>query len=254
MIPKLDSITIYPIKSLDGIRLDIATIATRGGLLHDRRWAIVDTSGELVNGKRSPKIQTIRSSFVVHGKQVTFACEAGTFDLTTQGDKVARFLSDRLEIEVGLVENEDGGFPDDPQAPGPTIVSTASLESVASWFGISLDECRRRFRPNLEIAGVPPFWEERLYGAKLPKPFHIGEISFLGQYPCQRCVVPTRESTTGIVTPAFAKTFQQEREASLPDWAAKERFDHFYRFTVNTTVDESCWGKSIEVGRNLIEG
>ncbi len=251
---KLDSITIYPIKSLDGVRVDLAPIATRGGFLNDRRWAIVDTSGELVNGKRSPKLQTIRSTFFVDGKQVIFQSDAGEFDMATQADKVARYLSDRLEIEVGLVENEEGGFPDDAQAPGPTIVSTASLETVASWFGISLDECRRRFRPNMEITDVPPFWEERLYGADQPKPFRIGTISFLGQYPCQRCVVPTRESTTGIVTPAFAKTFQNQREASLPDWAARERFDHFYRLTVNTTVDESCWGKSLEVGSDLVEG
>jgi uncharacterized protein YcbX len=251
---KLDSITIYPIKSLDGIRVDLAPIATRGGFLNDRRWAIVDTSGELVNGKRSPKLQTIRSTFVVGGKQVIFQCDAGEYDMATQADKVARYLSDRLEIEVGLVENEEGGFPDDAQAPGPTIVSTASLGTVASWFGISLDECRRRFRPNMEITDVPPFWEERLYAADQPKPFRIGTISFLGQYPCRRCVVPTRESTTGIVTPAFAKTFQNQREASLPDWAARERFDHFYRFTVNTTVDETCWGKSLGVGSDLVEG
>lgn len=254
MITRLDSITIYPVKSLDGMRVDIAPIATRGGLLHDRRWAIVDASGELVNGKRSPKLQTIRSSFVITGKHVLFQCDAGEFDMSTQADQVARFLSDRLEIEVGLVENEEGGFPDDPQAAGPTVVSIASLQAVAEWFNISLEECRRRFRPNLEIIGVPAFGEDRLFGSTEPRPFRIGDISFLGHYPCQRCVVPTRESTTGIVTPAFAKTFQTNRERSLPSWAPKERFDHFYRFTVNTTVDEGCWGKSLQVGSELVEG
>jgi uncharacterized protein len=135
-----------------------------------------------------------------------------------------------------FVENETAGFPDDTDAPGPTLVSTATLAAVASWFpGLSVDETRRRFRANLEIAGVEPFWEDGLVGPPgTAVPFQIGETRWLGVNPCQRCVVPTRDSATGAATPLFQKTFANRREAALPPWAAREQFDHFYRLAINT--------------------
>ena len=32
---------------------------------------------------------------------------------------------------------------------------------------------------------------------------------------------------------AFAKRFSQRREETLPSWADRERFDHYYRLTTN---------------------
>ena len=48
-----------------------------------------------------------------------------------------------------LQERIDGGFPDDRDAAGPTIISTESLVEVASWFGLTLNESCHRFRMNL---------------------------------------------------------------------------------------------------------
>jgi uncharacterized protein len=243
-------ITVYPMKSLDGVSLDQSKIVGRGALEWDRRWAIVDESGELVNAKRSPRIQTVRCEFSHRPLRVSFPTEGSkaNYELESQPSAIAKHLSGLLGREVSLIENPDGGFPDDPDASGPTLVSTASLKTVAEWFDISLDECRRRFRANLEIDGVPAFWEEQLYGKEGPKSFQVGSIGFLGQNPCQRCAVPTRDSLTGTVTPLFAKTFGQKRESTLPAWAPKERFDHFYRFSVNTNVVESNIGKILRVG------
>ena len=57
-----------------------------------------------------------------------------------------------LTEKVFLQERLDGGFPDDRDAAGPTVISTESLVEVASWFGLSLDEARNRFRMNLELS------------------------------------------------------------------------------------------------------
>lgn len=47
---------------------------------------------------------------------------------------------------------------------GPTLISTAMIREVASWFdGIDSRGLRLRLRANLEIEGVPAFWEERLF-------------------------------------------------------------------------------------------
>ncbi len=140
-----------------------------------------------------------------------------------------------------LVENCETGFPDDLDAPGPTIVSTATLVAVAEWFpGLTVDEARRRFRANLEIDGVEPFWEDRLYGRDgEPVRFRIGDVEFFGTNPCQRCVVPTRDSQTGDVLSDFQKQFATQRESTLPVWAERSRFNHFYRLAVNTRVVSS---------------
>ena len=87
----------------------------------------------------------------------------------------------------------------------------------------------------IEIGGVEPFWEDRLVGpASEPVAFRIGESAWLGVNPCQRCVVPTRDSATGDAIPSFQKTFALAREKQLPTWAPRDRFNHFYRLAVNT--------------------
>ena len=78
-----------------------------------------------------------------------------------------RFLSAAMGEPVRLVEDAERGFPDDTDSPGPTVVSTATLETVASWFpGLTIEEVRRRFRANLEIGDTEPFWEDRLCGMR----------------------------------------------------------------------------------------
>ena len=157
-----------------------------------------------------------------------------------------------------IVHYSAAGFPDDDLAPGPTIVSTASLEAVCAWFpGMTLDSARLRFRASLEISGVPTesgqvpaFWEDRLFGADGASPvrFRIGDVLFEGSNPCARCVVPSREPSTGFVTPAFQRRFAERRQAALPHWAPAERFDHFYRMAVNTRVPASERGKLLRLG------
>ena len=161
--------------------------------------------------------------------------------LDEDGKQLSDWLTDVLSIEASIVENELTGFPDDMDATGPTIVSLATLEMVASWFpDMTLEEVRRRFRANIEVSGVEAFWEDRLFQApKLPIPFFIGSVQFGGTNPCQRCVVPTRDSLTGEIGPSgFAQQLRRRREATLPEWAVAERFDHFYRLCTNTQL----WG------------
>jgi uncharacterized protein len=61
--PILERITIYPIKSLDGAIVNSAQISTGGALMFDRRWAMVDKDGKIVNAKRTAKIHQLRSRF-----------------------------------------------------------------------------------------------------------------------------------------------------------------------------------------------
>ncbi|MBK7307132.1 MAG: MOSC N-terminal beta barrel domain-containing protein [Chitinophagaceae bacterium] len=53
--PVVDRITIYPVKSLDGISLQKAQIGNGGCLVHDREYAILDSNGKFVNGKSNER-------------------------------------------------------------------------------------------------------------------------------------------------------------------------------------------------------
>ena len=153
-------------------------------------------------------------------------------------------MSERLGEPVEWQQNISAGFPDDTDSPGPTFVSTASLQRVGTWFDFPLDEARRRFRANVEWNGVEAFWEDRLYGAN----FQVGDTQVFAVNPCQRCVVPSRNSLTGVQEAGFQKRFAELRQAELPGFAKTAQFNHHYRLTVNTRIDPQHVGKIIRLG------
>lgn len=235
----LARIDIYPFKSLDGQRLDEVTLLPGGALENDRRFALVDAQGEVVNGKRTHLIQRLRSHFDASANtlalRVEGTAEMHTFDVAPAPSKLTDWLSDYFDLRVTIIENAAGGFPDDTESPGPTLISRATLAEVGGWFGLTVDQARERFRANLEIDGVEPFWEDRLVAAGLATVrFQLGEAELLGTNPCARCIVPTRDARSGEMIHGFAKAFAQKRAAALPAWAAADRFDHYYRLSLNT--------------------
>lgn len=251
----VDRIVLYPIKSLDGVDVQQVEVLPSGALKYDRGLAIVDQQGNFVNGKRQPAVHGIRSSFDLSAGtvQLTHAATQSRFEghLTHDRDDMARWLSDQLGFEVRVVEDTSGGFPDDSEAPGPTMISTQSLARVASWFsGMETSEARRRFRANIELKVSEPFAEDALFGVKSEfRPIAIGKyITLGGTNPCQRCAVPTRDSETGEVTALFQKTFSERREAELPAFAERSRFNHFYRLAVNTLLLDRIDPGTIQVG------
>jgi uncharacterized protein len=260
MTATLSRITVFPIKSLDGIEITAAEVLASGALANDRRFALIDSEGKFVNAKWMAAIHRIRAEYDFRAMTVRLSnassasnTEVAQFSLLDHHSELSNWLSAELGIACRFLENATGGFPDDTVAPGPTLISTATLREVASWFpGMTLDETRRRFRANLEIDGVEPFWEDRLIGPPgVEVPFSIGEVRWLGITACQRCVVPTRVSETGDPTPKFQKTLAAGREASLPTWAARERFDHFYRLAVNTRLACANESNVVRVGDTL---
>ena len=175
------------------------------------------------------------------------------FHLYSHQQELAKVLSDFLNFPIYIKHNYTMGFPDDTISPGPTVISTATLTEVASWFsGVSVTEMRRRIRANLEIDGVPAFWEDRLFAEKgNTVSFRVGDVLFLGVNPCQRCVVPTRNSETGEVYNQFQRIFTSQRQKTLPEWVNKSSFNHFYRLSVNTKVLPGKSSHTLSVGEEV---
>lgn len=244
-VPYIAGISIFPIKSLDLVSVTEATVLESGALKHDRKFAIVDQNGNFVNGKRNAKVHLLRSRFESDFKILSLQIQATeqkfVFHLDNERTLLEAWLSDYFGFPVKLEQNYITGFPDDTNASGPTIISTATLETVASWFpGVSVDDMRLRMRANIEIGGVPPFWEDQLFaqtGSSVR--FQIGQVIFEGINPCARCIVPTRDAITAEAYPKFQKTFVTQRKETLPDWVESSRFDHFFRLSVNTKVPAS---------------
>ena len=258
MLAQLTKIFVYPIKSFDPVAVERVRVLKSGALKGDRAFALLDEKGNFVNGKSQPKIHLLRSCYKNNYNQIIIKIqgkeETATFHLSNQQQELEAWLSNYFNFPVQLVKNKTTGFPDDPVASGPTIISTATLETVASWFpSLTVEDIRKRFRSNLEIDGVPPFWEDRLFGgADQQVKFKLGEVLFYGINPCQRCIVPTRNALTGESLPNFQKIFVDKRKKSLPSWVNKSRFNHFYRLAVNTIIPESEVGKVLSINNKQL--
>lgn len=254
---RLTRIRIYPIKSLDGVDLNRAAFQGLGGLTGDREFRIVDEAGRVMNTKRAGEVTTrTRARFGSNGRVVDLQRDdsEGRFWLPDDLSELSFWLGAQFGETVRVERNATTGFPDDTDASGPTIVSRATLLEVASWFLWDEEEARRRFRANLEVDGVPAFWEDCLFGEKgEERVVKIGGAAVEAVNPCARCAVPSRDPDTGrIEDPAFAKTFAERRRETLPSWARASRFDHFYRLAVNTRIPAAQAGRMIAVG-DLVE-
>lgn len=294
-MPLLDRITVYPIKSLDGVVVNQAVVLPGAGLEHDRRWQLTDMEGRVLNAKRTPLVHAIRVRYqvdglrdaeggmpvpragnavelavdraaigagAIRGSERLAALAPGAFPLVPGADGPSGWLSEAIGQEVLLVERRDGGFPDDRDAAGPTVIATATLVEVARWFRLELEECRRRFRVNLEMSGCDPFWEDTLASpirkelvqaadpalaelpadpyAALPPPepreIQIGEVRLRAMNVCRRCVVPSRDSRTGVVTEHFRDAFEARRAGSLRPDVDAASWNHWYRLAINSVV------------------
>jgi uncharacterized protein YcbX len=294
-MPTLDRITVYPVKSLDGMEVVESCVLESGALEHDRRWRLVDMDGRVINAKRSALLHAIRAEFALDERLVTLwidpaaiaarALSAADLDRLrglagSRGGQVVRdsfhlvpgqggpceWLSEAFGEGVLLQERVAGGFPDDRDAAGPTLVATSSLVEVARWFGFDLAESRRRFRANLEIGGCDAFWEDTLASptrpglqpsllelsadgrsalpvdpyADLPPPepreFSIGDARFIATNVCRRCVVPTRDSRTGAVSEHFRDAFEARRSRGLRGDVDASGWGSLYRLGVNTRI------------------
>ena len=288
-MPQLERITLHPVKSLDGLDVDRACVLPCGALVHDRRWRLVDLDGGVVNAKRTPLIHRIRAEFelsatptvrlsagaTAHGSSAPSPPAPDVFPLLPGPTGPSRWLSASLGMEVLLQERPDGGFPDDRDAAGLTLVSRASLAEVARWFSLPIAEVRRRFRANLEVGDCEPFWEDTLASPAVPlRPtpfeatgpatldelrqessplpplaFRVGGAGFTAVNACRRCPVPTRNSTDGTITEHFREVFEAWRRRRIPRDVDTAGWGSYYRLAINTVGDGQ--GGNVQVGDRI---
>jgi uncharacterized protein YcbX len=267
----VERLRLYPVKGLDGIEAESGRITTAGTLAGDREFAMCDPEADRIetgsdvqtlayNGKQTDRIHDVGTGFDPGTDVLTVEPKTGgdrqRFDLSTAAGRTeaSEWFGDFVGDPVECRRHEPPAFVDRPDA-GPSVISTATLEEVASWFDdMTVEGARRRLRANVEVDGVPAFWEDRFVGADAPG-FVVGTgddaVRFEGAEPCARCVVPSRDPETGDPLPEFRERFVERREATFPEWADRDAFPHLYTVMLISRVPETSRGRTLRVGETV---
>jgi uncharacterized protein YcbX len=217
----LSGLYVYPIKSCTGISLQRSGLSATG-LCHDRRWMLVDETGEFMSQRAHPRMALISTRFapeyLIVGApgmpelEIPFQQDSGNLiDVRVFGDtnkgalvdgEADHWFSEFLEFPCRLVHKPDDdlrlidssiaesgdqvGFAD---GFAFLLISEASLEDLNSRLEDPLP--MNRFRPNLVVRGCGPYAED--YWSRL----RIGSVPFRVAEPCPRCSITTVDQRTG---------------------------------------------------------
>lgn len=217
----LSGLYIYPIKSCAGISLDSADLSVTG-LRNDRRWMLVDETGEFMSQRTHPRMALISVHFSTEHLTVRAPGmtdleiplqqqNEGQIDVRIWGDtnrgalvgeEADRWFGEFLQFPCRLVDKpeddrrlvdslyaEDGdqvGFAD---GFAFLLISEASLEDLNGRLEDPLP--MNRFRPNFVLRGCPPYAEDGWSRLR------IGSVPFRVAEPCPRCAITTVDQSTG---------------------------------------------------------
>ncbi len=251
--PTLSRIRIYPIKSLDPVELQEAEVGVHS-LLHDREYALLTDDGRFMNGKRSGRVNELKTKFNISEQLVSMSLRSGgsvtTFHLQDDRPQLETYLRDFFQEPITLIHNKEGQLMDIPEVSSVTVISEASFASFQSVLpGLSLEDIRLRFRASLELTGVSSFWEENLVsepGTAIR--FQIGDVEMLGVSPRARCNVPPRDPQTGVTDKYFIRKIMESRRASLPKGSMVPLYGTLYQLSVNVFLSADQKGKVLRVG------
>lgn len=231
----LSEITIYPIKSAQGISVPSAFLEERG-LQYDRRWMLIDDNGFSLTQRKIPRMALIDVQ-VKSDKLLVIAPGMGeltvpfdvkrsdaiavtVWDDTVQAFTISREIDDWfsrfLDYPCRLVymREESSRRVEQKYAIGNNQVSFAdafplhliSEESLRDLNArLKTPVSMNRFRPNLVIRGCKPYEED------MWRVIRIGALTFHIVKPCARCTIPTVDQTTAVREKEPIQTLRQYR-------------------------------------------
>ena len=217
---RITGLHVYPLKSAGGISPDAWPVDSFG-LVHDRRWMVVDARGRMLSQRTHPRLALVRPT--MHEDRLALDAPGvpplelslrptgsvvvkatvwdDTCDAIWLGPRPAQWFSEVLGSPCELVYMPDAtdrsvdpayaqdgirvsfadGFPF-------LLISEESLADLNARLARPLP--MNRFRPNLVIAGGEPHAEDTL------ERFEACGIPFRVVKPCGRCVVTTTDQET----------------------------------------------------------
>jgi uncharacterized protein YcbX len=221
MIPSVESISIYPVKSTAGRPVRRARVEPRG-LECDRRWMLVTPGGRFLSARKHPRLVTVTATLQGNGlvleapghESLELANARGgdeELSVTIWNDRVRaravdpcadRWFSELLSAPCRLVHmpptraravdpefaraGDEVSFAD---AYPLLLIGAASLHDLRARAPIAIS--MRRFRPNVTVAGSAAYAEDGWASVR------IGDVEFDVAKPCERCVLTTVDPDTG---------------------------------------------------------
>lgn len=224
---QLSQIFTYPIKSCGALSHTAIEIGERGPVF-DRQWMVVDSDGMFITQRELPQLAVIQPnlngdtlSIIAPGMpeiHVPLARDGGeiwrvqvwkdTCNAWDEGDEVANWLSDYLDVDARLVRMADGYLRqvDKTYAADNTSVSFADAFPLLIVSEASLNDLNEhmaargkdtipmsRFRPNLVVSGADAFAEDSW------RTVQVGNITIDVVKPCARCATTTVDQASGTI-------------------------------------------------------
>jgi len=219
--PILSQLNIYPLKSAGGISLENAVPEARG-LAHDRRWMVVDDSGQFMTQRTCPGmalINTILSPqtlnlnapgmselclplFPIAGESQEVEIWGDRCEAWTANPQAETWISEYLGKSCRIVFMPDhSNRPVDPEyTVGESqvsfsdgfpllLISEASLNDLNCRLPVSVT--MKHFRPNLVVKNTTAYEEDSW------KLIRIGNCELQVVKPCSRCVLTTVDPEKG---------------------------------------------------------
>lgn len=244
---KVESVHVYPVKSTAPTTLTSATVEL-GGLRGDRRWMVIDETGDWVTASRSDALLGVTAALTDRGLQLTADGRTGLAvdqpvggpqvpvaisrltSAVDAGDAAAEWFSAIVGESVRLVWQDDiskrtvgeqhGGQPDDRVSLADVapllLTTTASLEQLNQWIARDHEPegiVMRQFRPNVVVDGeIEPFVEDGW------RAIHIGEVAYRFAEHCDRCVVTTIDPLTLRHSKEPIRTLARHRKWDGKTW------------------------------------
>lgn len=224
----LSEIWVYPVKSLGGISIQEARVTDRG-LELDRRWLLVDDDGRFLSQREHPQLAlfmpeviddnlkishreflesiylNLHPVFSLGNNKVKVAVWDDTIDAFEVSTEASDWFTKLLGFPARLVympEESKRKIDPDYAISGQEITSFSDAYPFLIIGQSSLDDLNtrlpvkvsiNRFRPNFVFANGEAFEED------FWRDFRIGNLSFVGVKPCDRCVMTTVDQEKGIV-------------------------------------------------------
>jgi uncharacterized protein YcbX len=226
---KLSEIWVYPVKSFGGISLQEAQVTDRG-LELDRRWLLVDDDGRFLSQREHPELALFGPEIKDDCLKIThkvllesidiplrpvFADDTDKIQVTVWDDTMYAFevspvatewFTKLLKFSIRLVY-----MPDESERkldPNYTITGNeiTSFSDAYPFLIIgqsSLDDLNSRLKEKVSINRFRPnfvFTDGEAFEEDFWRDFTIGNLSFVGVKPCDRCVMTTVDQEKGIIS------------------------------------------------------
>lgn len=233
--------TVYPVKSTAGSSRTVVEVEP-AGLVHDRRWMVVDPAGATIDARgshrllavaattrgdggldlRAPGHPSLAVARPVGGERTVVGLSRLTYAVVAPA--ATQWFTDVLRRPARLVWQDDprqrvvaaghggrGGEPLTLADAGPILLTTsASLRQLNRWIAVDHPQApplpMARFRPNIVVDGVDtPFVEDSWAGVR------VGDVDLRFGEHCDRCVVTTVDPATLATGPEPIRTLARHR-------------------------------------------